>query len=98
MRAARFPPRFCPICCGRLSASIVQAATGPRPIGGISWSWTSTSVDAAFIGQNVYLYCASEGLGSVFRGAVDYPKLARALKLAGQQFVTFAQTVGYPRA
>ncbi len=55
------------------------------------------SVDAAFIGQNVYLYCASEGLGSVFRGAVDYPKLARALKLADQQFVTFAQTVGYPR-
>jgi nitroreductase len=56
------------------------------------------SVDAAFIGQNVYLYCASEGLGSVFRGAVDYPKLGRALQLAESQFVTFAQTVGYPRA
>ena len=55
------------------------------------------SVDAGFIGQNVYLFCASEGLGSVFRGAVDYPKLARALKLPDQQFVTFAQTVGYPR-
>jgi hypothetical protein len=25
-----------------------------------------------FIGQNVYLFCASEGLGTVFRGAVDY--------------------------
>ena len=56
------------------------------------------SVDAAFIGQNVYLYCASEGLGSVFRGAVDYPKLGRALQLPESQFVTFAQTVGYPRA
>jgi len=55
------------------------------------------SVDAGFIGQNVYLFCASEGLGSVFRGAVDYPKLTRALKLPDQQFVTFAQTVGYPR-
>ena len=55
------------------------------------------SVDAAFIGQNVYLYCASEGLGSVFRGAVDYANLARTLKLPEQQFVTFAQTVGYPR-
>ena len=54
------------------------------------------SVDAGFIGQNVYLYCASEGLGTVFRGAVDYPKLARALQLPEQQFVTFAQTVGYP--
>ena len=54
------------------------------------------SVDAGFIGQNVYLFCASEGLGTVFRGAVDYPKLARALQLPDQQFVTFAQTVGYP--
>ena len=56
------------------------------------------SVDAGFIGQNVYLFCASEGLATVFRGAVDYPKLARALQLPDQQFVTFAQTVGYSRA
>lgn len=56
------------------------------------------SVDAGFIGQNVYLFCASEGLASVFRGAVDYAKLARTMKLPGQQFVTFAQTVGYARA
>jgi nitroreductase len=56
------------------------------------------SVDSAFIGQNVYLFCASERLATVFRGAVDYPKLARTLLLPDQQFVTFAQTVGYPRA
>jgi nitroreductase len=55
------------------------------------------SVDAGFIGQNVYLFCASEGLSTVFRGAVDGPKLAKALQLPDQQFVTFAQTVGYPR-
>jgi hypothetical protein len=55
------------------------------------------SVDAGFIGQNVYLFCASEGLGTVFRGAVDYAGLARTLKLPEEQFVTFAQTVGYPR-
>ena len=55
------------------------------------------SVDTAFIGQNVYLYCAAEGLASVFRGAVDYAKLGRRLGLPDQQFVTFAQTVGYPR-
>lgn len=53
------------------------------------------AVDAAFIGQNVYLFCASENLASVFRGAIDYPKLASALKLGAGQFVTFAQTVGY---
>ena len=55
------------------------------------------SVDAAFIGQNVYLF-ASEGLATVFRGAVDYFKLARTLRLSDHQFVAFAQTVGYPRA
>ena len=56
------------------------------------------SVDTGFIGQNVYLFCASEGLASVFRAAVDYAKLARLMRLPEQQFVTFAQTVGYPRA
>jgi len=53
------------------------------------------SVDASFIGQNVYLFCASEGLGSVFRGALDAAMLARTLRLAEGQFVTFAQTVGF---
>jgi nitroreductase len=55
------------------------------------------SVDSAFIGQNVYLFCASEGLATVFRGAIDYPTLTQALKLSAGRFVTFAQTVGYPR-
>jgi nitroreductase len=55
------------------------------------------SVDAGFIGQNVYLFCASEGLATVFRGAVDYQKLASTLQLGTGQFVTFAQTVGYPK-
>ena len=55
------------------------------------------SVDAGFIGQNVYLFCASEELATVFRGAVNYTKLARTLRLPDQQFVTFAQTVGYAR-
>ena len=56
------------------------------------------SVDAGFIGQNVYLFCASEGLATVFRGALDQVKLARTLRLPDEQFVTFAQTVGYPSA
>jgi nitroreductase len=55
------------------------------------------SVDTGFIGQNVYLFCASEGLATVFRGAVDYETLAKTMKLGADQFVTFAQTVGYPK-
>ena len=55
------------------------------------------SADACFIGQNVYLFSASEGLATVFRGAVDKQALAKAMHLAPDQFVTFAQTVGYPK-
>jgi nitroreductase len=55
------------------------------------------SVDAGFIGQNVYLFCASEGLATVFRGSVDIRKLAATMQLGEDQFVTFAQTVGYPK-
>jgi nitroreductase len=55
------------------------------------------SVDAAFIGQNVYLFCASESLGTVFRGAVDIARVGERLGLPAGQFVTFAQSVGYPR-
>ncbi len=55
------------------------------------------SVDTGFIGQNVYLFCASEGLATVFRGAINYKKLATAMRLDDAQFVTFAQTVGYPK-
>jgi nitroreductase len=56
------------------------------------------SVDTGFIGQNVYLFCASEGLATVFRGSVDTRKLAATMGLGDGQFVTFAQSVGYPRA
>jgi nitroreductase len=55
------------------------------------------SVDAAFIGQNVYLYCAGSGLASVFRGAFDEASLAKAMHLGADEFITFTQTVGYPR-
>jgi nitroreductase len=56
------------------------------------------SVDTGFIGQNVYLFCASEGMATVFRAAIDYDKLDQTLKLPATQFVTFAQSVGYPKA
>jgi len=55
------------------------------------------SADASFIGQNVYLYCASEGLACVFRGSLDAKVLGEAMKLGYGQFVTFAQSVGYPK-
>lgn len=56
-----------------------------------------TAVDAGFIGQNVYLFCASEGLGVVVRGMVDRPALAKLMKLRPDQRILVAQTVGYPK-
>jgi nitroreductase len=52
--------------------------------------------DTAFISENVYLFCASEGLATVVRAYVDRPALAAALKLPANKRITLAQTVGYP--
>jgi nitroreductase len=57
-----------------------------------------SAADTGFIGQNVYLYCASEGLSCVFRDSFDHDRLARTLKLEETQFINFSQTVGYPKA
>jgi SagB-type dehydrogenase family enzyme len=50
-----------------------------------------------FISQNVYLYCASEGLNTVVRGLVDREAAAKIMKLRSEQHVTLAQSVGYPK-
>ena len=55
-----------------------------------------SDADVGFIGQNVYLYCASEGLATVVRGMVDREALAKALNLPGEKKIILAQTVGYP--
>ena len=52
--------------------------------------------DVGFISQNVYLFCASEGLATVVRGMVDRNALAKALNLPADKNIILAQTVGYP--
>jgi nitroreductase len=59
----------------------------------IAW----TSCDVGFIGQNVYLFCASEGLNTFVRAMIDKPALAKALKLRDDQRIILAQSVGYPK-
>lgn len=54
------------------------------------------ALDTGHISQNVYLFCAAEGLGAVSRGEVDRPALARVMRLQAGQSVILAQTVGYP--
>jgi nitroreductase len=50
-----------------------------------------------FISQNVYLFCASEGLATVVRALMDRPALAKAMGLRPDQRITLVQTVGYPK-
>jgi SagB-type dehydrogenase family enzyme len=56
-----------------------------------------TAADTGFIAQNVYLFCASEGLAVVVRGSVDRTALASLIKLRPDQKIILAQTVGYPK-
>ena len=57
----------------------------------------TANANTGFIAQNVYLFCASEGLGAVVRGSVDRAGIAKALNLRPEQRITLAQTVGYPK-
>lgn len=57
-----------------------------------------SGADVGFISQNVYLFCASEGLATVVRGMVDRDALAKALNLPSQNKIILTQTVGYPGA
>ncbi len=54
-------------------------------------------INTGFISQNIYLYCASEGLATVIRAWVDKAALALAMKLHDQQEIIVCQTVGYPK-
>ena len=55
-----------------------------------------SAIDTGFIGQNVYLFCASEGLATVVRAWMDKPLLEKKMGLPPSKKVVLAQTVGYP--
>jgi SagB-type dehydrogenase family enzyme len=56
-----------------------------------------SAADTGFMSQNVYLYCASEGLATVVRGLIDRPVLEKTMKLRPEQKVILAQSVGYQK-
>jgi SagB-type dehydrogenase family enzyme len=57
----------------------------------------TASIDVGFISQNVYLYCASEGLATGVRLWVDQEALGKRLGLRPDQHVIAAQSVGYQK-
>ncbi len=51
--------------------------------------------DAGAVMQNIYLWCAANGVGTVTRGSFDGDALGKALKLSDTQRIILVQTVGY---
>jgi nitroreductase len=70
-------------------AKMTRAAPGDREF--------YAATHAGFISQNVYLFCASEGLATVVRASIDRPALAKAMRLRPAQKITLAQAVGYSK-
>ncbi|MCE5336788.1 MAG: SagB/ThcOx family dehydrogenase [Desulfobacteraceae bacterium] len=67
-------------------------------IGGGGGMWDMlVGADTGAIFENVYLFCASEGLATVARAGIDRDALARELKLKSDQKIVMAQSVGYPK-
>ncbi len=77
--------------------TLVLVADGDKIQGEAAQKQALAWADAAFISQNVYLFCASEGLATGVRAMVDRPALAKALALREGQIVALAQSVGYPK-
>ena len=59
-----------------------------------SWNYSFIFANSGYINQNIYLYCASEGLVTVTRGS--FPEdLAQVIGLPEDHIVTLCQTIGY---
>lgn len=56
-----------------------------------------TAADVGFIAENVYLYCASQGLAVVVRGSIDRGAISEKFKLRKDQKAILAQTIGYTK-
>jgi SagB-type dehydrogenase family enzyme len=57
----------------------------------------TANIDAGYISQNIYLFCASDGLATGARGYVDKEALSPLLKLNRDQQIIIAHSVGYPK-
>jgi len=54
-----------------------------------------SATDTGFISQNVYLFCASEGLATVILGGIDREKLSQEMNLEDSQKIILSQPIGY---
>ena len=55
------------------------------------------AVDSGFIGQNIYLFAAANGLNSVFKATFNRKSVTEKLKLEDHRKVLYVHTVGFPK-
>jgi nitroreductase len=87
-----------PVLAGDLRASMLTAPQARAPVTILyvaDAKANSAQVDNGFIGQNVYLFAASEGLNAWFY-AVKADRITAALKLPATRLPLYAQSIGYP--
>ena len=80
---------------GKAAANIILVANYEKAGSDKETYHTTSACNAGFMSQNMYLYCSSEGLGTVVRAWFDAQKLHNAMKLGEQQEVILCQTVGH---
>jgi len=80
----------------KASVDIIYVADFSKMAGDENTKMFYSAVDTGFISQNVYLFCASEGLSTVILGWVDKPALEKIMNLRPDQKVILTQPVGYP--
>jgi nitroreductase len=56
-----------------------------------------SALNTGHISQNVYLFCASEGLATVAHDAANKAELAQNLRLRPDQRILLSQAVGWPK-
>jgi nitroreductase len=69
-----------------------------RTSGTVESKTNVASINSGFISENIYLYCASEGLSTGYRGGFDRQALPTKLKLRADQALIAAQSVGYAKS
>jgi SagB-type dehydrogenase family enzyme len=52
---------------------------------------------AAFIGENVYLFCAAFDFNCVLRGSIDKDAISKGLNLRPDQHAVYGITIGFPK-
>ena len=55
----------------------------------------NAACDIGFIGQNVYLFAAANGLGTVFKGSLNTAAIDQKLELRLGQEVLYGQSIGF---